>query len=69
MPVITCCRQCAKKLELHYIMVDRERMGEARCPMCFQFRPLLRFEITPRKRRFARRSGGGERKRAGGDRV
>lgn len=68
MPLIKCCAACAHKMEERYIMIDLERTGTGKCPYCFQDTPLILYEISQRKQRYRRQSGGGEREKAGGGR-
>ena len=68
MPWIKCCASCAHKMEERYIMIDLERTGTGKCPYCFQDTPLILYEISQRKQRYRRQSGGGEREKAGGGR-
>lgn len=68
MPRIKCCASCKEKLEERYIMIDLERTGKGKCPYCFQETPLILYEISQRKQRYRRQSGGGEREKAGGAR-
>lgn len=59
------CEKCARKLEEKYIVTPEGGMSLGICPLCYQTAPTQIWDITPRRVRYARSSGGGERKRAG----
>lgn len=66
--MIRCCTRCAKKLEERYIVETIGGGAADRCPLCFQTGNVALRELTPRKARYTRRTGGGEREKAGGGR-
>lgn len=66
--LIRCCAECAKKIEQRYIVQAEGSTETGGCPFCYGVKTLGRYEITPRKKRYNRRTGGGERHRAGRDR-
>ena len=64
--MIKCCKNCAKKLEASYIMLDYGGRTKGSCPLCWKETDVQAWEITPRKQRYPQKQGGGgERKRAG----
>ena len=70
--MIRCCKSCAKKLESPgprgdqgYIVTPEGGALNGVCQLCFTQTVTQIWEITPRRPRYARRSGGGERDRAG----
>lgn len=63
MPRIKCCAACKEKLEL---LQEEPKPGP--CPLCFTTAHLSLYELTRRQVRYSRRSGGGEREKAGGAR-
>ena len=76
MPLIKCCAGCADKLKRVRqpgvnspadILTDlQEEPKPGVCPLCMKPAHLSFYELTRRQVRYARRSGGGERERAGG---
>lgn len=63
-----CCTRCAKKLEKKYIVEPPDGGRPDVCPLCFQLGDVALREITPRRPRYTRRTGGGEREKASGGR-
>ena len=59
------CERCARKLEGKYIVTPEGGMAVGVCPLCYQTAPTQIWEIAPRVTRYVRRSGGGEREKAG----
>lgn len=59
------CERCARKLEGKYIVTPEGGMSVSTCPLCYQTGPTQVWELTPRRVRYAARSGGGERNKAG----
>ena len=59
------CERCARKLEGKYIVTPEGGMAVGVCTLCYQTAPTQIWEITPRVTRYVRRSGGGEREKAG----
>lgn len=78
MPRIKCCAACKDKLERvritgrsepAYILEElQEEPKPGPCPLCFATAHLSLYELTRRQLRYSRRSGGGEREKAGGAR-
>ena len=64
--MIRCCAACARKLEQHNIVTDEGAVRAGRCELCFRETDTHAWEVTPRRVRWSRSTGGGgERKRAG----
>lgn len=62
------CAGCADKLSKTQEMAETEDFKTGRCEMCMQFYSLSRYRSRPYPRaQYKRRTGGGERSRAGGD--
>lgn len=59
------CERCARKLEGKYIVTPEGGMAVGVCPLCYQTAPTQIWEITHRVTHYVRRSGGGEREKAG----
>ena len=60
------CKECADKLRAHYTVVDRPESAAVKsCSICWRCCPVTFCEIAPLRRTFTRRTGGGERQRAG----
>ena len=60
------CERCARKLEEKYIVTPEGGMLLGVCPLCYRTAPTQIWELTPRRMRYPRSSGGGgERKKAG----
>lgn len=61
------CAECAGKIGGgNYVVIEQpgtETSGI--CPHCFRMTTVHMCELSPRRQQFARRSGGGERRRAG----
>ena len=62
--MIRCCLKCARKLEEAYILLDYGRTAREHCQLCFQETETRSWDLTPRRKRFVKRSGSGERQRA-----
>ena len=66
--VMRLCARCERKITEHYYTV--EVMGSATergtCAMCGRTGYFACFEFSPRRAVYKRRTGGGERQRAGG---
>lgn len=62
------CARCERKIAEHYYTV--EVIGSAtehgQCAWCGQQGYFARYEFSPRRAVYKRRTGGGERQRAGG---
>ncbi len=64
------CAACAEKIGAAYIVSEMPGSGIAGfCPLCGRLSEVQLFEVSPRRtRNRQRRTGGGERSRAGGGR-
>ena len=60
------CASCARKLEEKYIVTEEGGRADGFCPICFAQTVTQIYELTPRRPRYSRSTGGGgERRRAG----
>lgn len=59
------CARCARKLEDKYIVTEEGGRAASVCLFCFRKTVTFVWEITPRRPRYSRSSGGGgERRKA-----
>ncbi len=58
------CDKCAKKLEGMYCMELIGGRCEGFCPVCWAMTETQNYDIMPRRIRYERRAGGGERQKA-----
>lgn len=63
--MIRCCEDCARKLAEKYILVDEPGRTAGQCPLCWRQGQTALYETSPRRPRRIRRTGGGEREKAG----
>lgn len=63
---IRCCAGCASKLEHFYRLIETDEEDRPGfCPLCQRVFVLSRYQMKPIKFSYTKRSGGGERARAG----
>ena len=63
---IRCCAGCANKLEHFYRLIETDEEDRPGfCPLCQRGFVLSRYQMKPIKFSYTKRSGGGERARAG----
>ena len=53
------CASCARKLEEKYIVTEEGGAMRGSCPICFSQTVTFVWEITPRRPRYSRSTGGG----------
>ena len=59
---LTVCQACANKLNLCYDMVDLPKTKrEGSCTQCFRHTEVCTYEMSPRRVRYRKWTGGGER--------